>query len=353
MPTLYVTEPGASVRWNADQFVVTVERDDEAEPGRRRTKKRETLIAVEPHRLELIVLVGRTHLTGDAAHAALDRGISVAYTDFSGRLRGRIVPDSPRSGDLRLLQYRAHSQADERLVLARKVVAAKVRGGIEVLLALQSNDAGNEILASSIRDLRSQAERITECPAIDILRGLEGNAARTYFAALRTGFKSGIQFDGRSSRPPADPANALMSFGYVLVTNVLAGMLEARGLDPSIGFYHEVRPGRPSLALDLLEEFRHPLVDRFVLRMGNLRILKPEDFEPDRERGGVRMTRAALRTFFDEWEKHLQRAYREGADGEKMTARELFDRQVERLVADLRGRGPYRPSYHGAPDDDG
>ena len=106
----------------------------------------------------------------------------------------------------------------------------------------------------------------------------------------------------------------MLSFGYVLLGDLLAGMLEARGLDPALGFFHEPRPGRPSLALDLLEEFRHPVVDRFVLRVSNLRILRPTMFEPDEpdeldetEAGGVRLTRDGLKRFFRAWEKHLSR----------------------------------------------
>lgn len=347
MPTLYVTEPGATLRMQGESFIVTVDRERGGEPGSAR--RRETLIEVEPHRLELVVLVGRCHVTSDAMHACLDQGITVAYMNWRGRLRGRTVPEIPRSGDLRLLQYRTHAVPEVRLRLARSAVVAKIRGAIEVLRGMQSNEAGNEAVAGGIRDLKTLPERIASCTDVEILRGLEGLAARTYFEALRAGFKAEITFNGRRSRPPPDPANALLSFGYVLVANLLAGMLEARGLDPAIGFYHQVRPGRPSLALDLLEEFRHPLVDRFVLRVCNLRILQPLHFEPDPERPeGLHLTRDGIRRFFDEWERHLQRPLREGGgDSSRLPARKVFERQVERLVADLRGGTAYRAFLSG------
>jgi CRISPR-associated protein Cas1 len=140
----------------------------------------------------------------------------------------------------------------------------------------------------------------------------------------------------------------LLSFGYVLLGNLLAGRLEARGLDPAIGFFHEVHPGRPSLALDLLEELRHPVVDRFVVRACNLRMLRAEHFEPDPDRpGGVRATRAGLKIVLAEWEKHLLKPLRDAEGGEKIAVRPLMDRQIERLVADLRGKAHYRPFLYG------
>jgi CRISPR-associated protein Cas1 len=136
----------------------------------------------------------------------------------------------------------------------------------------------------------------------------------------------------------------LLSLGYVLLGNHLAGLLEARGLDPALGFFHEVRPGRPALALDLLEEFRHPVVDRFVLRACNLRVFRPGAFEPDPERpGGVRLDRQGLRRFFAEWETFLLRPVRERDGAEPVPVRPLLRRQVERLAADLRGGAAYRP----------
>ena len=169
-----------------------------------------------------------------------------------------------------------------------------------------------------------------------------------YFEALKSAFRGDISFPGRRRRPPPDPANAVLSFGYVLLNNLLAGMLEARGLDPAIGFLHEPRAGRPSLALDLLEELRHPLVDRFVLRNCNLRAFKPELFEPDERRpGGVRLTRQGLKKFFFQWEKFLLRELPEQGAEERITTTSLLRRQVDRIAADLRGQAPYEPFLYG------
>ena len=174
-----------------------------------------------------------------------------------------------------------------------------------------------------------------------MLLGYEGDAARRYFAGLRLGFTGAIGFDGRARRPPPDPANALLSFGYVLLANVLASLLEACGFDPYLGFMHAVRSGRPSLALDLLEELRHPVVDRFVLRVCNRGQLRPEHFETDAERGGVRLTRAGMRIFFRTWEAFMDAPL--PGIGEEMAPEELLRRQVDRLAAHVRDRAPYQP----------
>ena len=131
--------------------------------------------------------------------------------------------------------------------------------------------------------------------------------------------------------------------------NILAGMIEARGLDPALGFFHEPRPGRASLALDLVEELRHPLVDRFVLRSCNLRILRPQMFQPDPERaGGVRLTPEGLKQFFFHWERFLLRPFAEPDSAEKLPVLTLLRRQVDRFAADLRGQAPYQPFRYGA-----
>lgn len=346
VPVLYVTEPGAVVRKSAESIVVTLDEDPDGKgplPERRRT-----LAEVEPHRLEAICLVGRAHVTSDAVHLCVERGVAVSWMTAGGALRGRLVPEAPRSADLRLLQYAAHAGVEGRLSRARGVAAAKARNAAAVLGDLRSNDADNPAYAPAAARLRALAQDAERAAEAASLLGYEGTAARTYFDALGAAFKGEIGFSGRAQRPAPDPANALLSFGYVLLGSRLAGLIEARGLDPALGFFHEVRPGRPSLALDLLEELRHPIVDRFVLRACNLRIFKPAMFESDPDRpGGVRMTRDGLKRFFAEWEKHLLRPLRDAEAGEPIGPLPLLVRQVDRFAADLRGGEPYRPFRFG------
>ncbi|MEO5348311.1 MAG: CRISPR-associated endonuclease Cas1 [Magnetococcus sp. YQC-3] len=344
MPVLFVTEQGGVLRWAMASMVVT--KDGESGAGH---AARKVLLSVEPHRLEMVGLIGRVHVTQDALHACLERGIRVAWFAWNGRLLGRVVPPMARSGDLRLLQYQAATNEGAALLLARQVMDGKLANAAAVLRGIQANYAGLTEVAEAIRALTELRNRIAECQTLPQLLGWEGHAAASYFAAYAAGFRGSLSFTGRQRRPPPDPVNALLSFGYVLLGNLIGAVLEGRGFDPAVGFYHAVRSGRASLDLDLLEEFRHPVVDRFVLRTVNLKILRPEMFEPDPEQsGGVRLTAAGLKLFFRVWGEHLARPVGDaeslGEPGElPLTPMQLLRRQVDRLAASLRHGEPYRP----------
>jgi CRISPR-associated protein Cas1 len=348
MPSLYITEPGAAVRKSGESFVVTV--DDDPDGAGPLPEKHRKLLEVEAHRLELVALVGRVHATSDAVQLCLERGIAIAWFKWNGDYLGRLVPEGARSADLRLLQYAAAHEPASRLARARGVVAAKLANAAAVLGDVQSNEAGSPSLGAAIAELRKRSGDAPSAAGAESLLGVEGAGTRTYFEAFGGAFKADIRFEGRERRPPPDPANALLSFGYVLLGNLLAGMLEARGLDPALGFFHEVRPGRASLALDMLEELRFPVVDRFVLRGCNLRVFRSEMFEPDPDRpGGVRLTADGHKTFFREWEAHLARPLREkgAAAAERLEVRGMLRRQIDRLAADLRGGAVYAPFEYG------
>ena len=339
MPTLYVTEPRSVVRRSVGSVVVTLNEDPDG-PGPLPERQRR-LLEVEPHRLELIALVGRVHITADALQLCLEQGIAVAWLQANGNFMGRLVPELSRTADLRLAQFRMADDEPQALALAQTFVAAKLHNAVGLLTALRSNRRAQPALGRAIGELRAMADTVEQATSREVLLGYEGDAARRYFAGLRLGFTGAIGFAGRARRPPPDPANALLSFGYVLLANVLASLLEACGFDPYLGFMHAVRSGRPSLALDLLEELRHPVVDRFVLRVCNRGQLRPEHFETDAERGGVRLTRAGMRIFFRTWEAFMDAPL--PGIGTEMSPEELLRRQVDRLAAHVRDQAPYQP----------
>ncbi|AEO47660.1 CRISPR-associated endonuclease Cas1 [Rhodospirillum rubrum] len=350
MTTLYVTQPGSVVRSEGGSLTVWVETEAD-DPGPNDSPvRRKRLASVEPHRLESLVLLGFTTITANAMRLCMANKIAVSLLDGGGGLAARVVPPEARSADLRLHQYALHLDPPERLIRARAVVTAKLRNAAAVLRGIRSNQASSAALASAITQTEASAEAAAAAVSAESLLGIEGNGAHQYFAGLRTAFVGGIPFLGRAQRPPPDPANSLLSFGYVLLGNRLTGLLEARGVDPCLGFFHDLRPGRPSLALDLLEELRHPVVDRLALRICNLRKIQPQHFEPDAERpGGVKLTVDGRKIFLEEWEGHLARPLREpGVAAEhRLDVHRLLQRQVDRLVSDLRGGEPYRPFRFG------
>ncbi len=338
MPTLYITEPGATIRFSTGSIVVTVSKDPDGS-GPLPTKTRE-LIEVEPHRIELIAIVGRVHMTSHAMRFCLEQGIPVAWFKRNGDYLGRMVPELSRTADLRLKQYSVATDTDSALALAKEFVAGKIHNSISVLSAIRSNRTNHPELGNSINQLKNLRSQISEASEHASLLGYEGTAARTYFRGLKVGFDGDIPFNGRERRPPPDPANALLSLGYVILANTLASTVEAQNFDPYVGFMHQRRSGRPSLALDLLEELRAPVVDRFVLRMCNLKQLRMEHFEDDLERGGIRLTRKGMRVFFRGWEAMLDKPLT-GLKSE-FSLEALIRHQVSRLAAHLRGKHKYR-----------
>ena len=337
MPTLYVTRPGAVVRRAASGLVVTADRQQEN--GK---VKRKTLAELQPHRVDAIGMVGRAHMTTDATHLCLEKGISVSWFSAGGRLRGRLVPPGSRTAETRLGQYALTRTPDAALELCRLFISTKLRNGAAVLSALRGNRPGQPALGEAIRGLRKSADRAGRVDAAETLLGIEGDAAKTYFSALGACFTGDIGFASRVRRPPPDPANALLSFGYVLLANRVASLLEAKGLDPYVGFLHAVRSGRPSLALDLIEEFRHPIVDRFVLRICNRRQIRPEHFGPDPNRpGGVNLSRDGLSRFFTAWEK-LMRSELPGSP-DRLSVEGTLCCQVDLMAAHVRHGDPYLP----------
>ena len=339
MPSLYVTEPGAVVRRRAGSIIVTLDKDPDG-PGPL-SKRRRELIEVEPHRLEMVGLVGHVHITADVTRLCLERGIAVAWFTRSGDFLGRLVPELSRTADLRLRQFRLADNRAAAINLGRVFIDTKLRNAAATISAVRSNRPGESRFSDAIFHLRRLREGLTNAKARDAVMGIEGEGARRYFQVLGLAFSGPIQFESRKRRPPPDPANALLSLGYVLLANMLASLLEARGFDPYLGILHTVRSGRPSLALDLMEELRHPLVDRFVLRLCNRRQLTLEHFERDEQRGGVRLIREGLKYFFRSWEEYLD-APMPGVDSD-LTVEQIAALQVDRLAAHVRGSEIYQP----------
>lgn len=341
MTSLYITEHLSVLRRSGGSLIVTLDEDPDGKgplPERRRI-----LAEIEPHLLEAVMLVGEVHITSDATQFCLREGIAVSWLTLGGKMLGRIAPEMPRSADLRLLQYEEYRDTLRRILRARNIVASKLVNAAEVLEAHRSNHPSEE-LAAAIAEIQERVASAEKTENVETLLGIEGTGARIYFAAFSSAFLAEIVFGKRLRRPAPDPANALLSFGYTLLAGMTAGYLEGRGLDPAIGFFHEIRPGRPSLALDLIEELRHPVVDRFVLRTCNLRIFNTSHFEPDTKNlGGVRLTRPGLKTFFRAWEEHLAQPMREKGGDEKITPRDLIARQIDRLAMSVRGKESYRP----------
>lgn len=324
MATLYVTEQNAILRKTGDRVVVA--KDDQV------------LLEVPCLKLDTVLLYGNVQVTTQALAELLDHGIELALLTTAGRLRGQLTPPKAKNVPLRMRQYDLARDAGFCLSFAREVVRAKIANSLAVLRRFRRNHP-EAFAPEALAELERAAGRVETVATLDSLRGIEGSAAAGYFRLLEAMVPAGLGFDGRTRRPPRDPFNALLSFGYVLVGNELQSLLDAIGFDPYVGFYHQIDYGRPSLALDLLEELRAPLVDRWSASLLNLRHLGPDDFRGTRQEG-VLLQREAMKRYFPLYEKELTTPF--AVDGEELTFRQLYRRQAERLARALLDGEPYR-----------
>lgn len=293
--TLYVTTEGMRLRKDGENIVAEL---DEAERGR-----------VPLHMLGAVVVVGPISVSPALIGALARAGITLVLLDRQGRFEARI--EGPISGNvlLRRSQYRASEQPTE---IVRSIVSAKIANQ-RVVLQRVLRDYADEMPAEQKNALDSAVDRLEQIlrrvafmnEGADVLRGAEGEAAQRYFAVFGVLIRSpdpDIRFDGRSRRPPLDPVNALLSFLYTLLTHDCRSAAESVGLDPAVGFLHRDRPGRPSLALDLMEELRPVFADRLALSLINRRQLRSGDFET-RDGGAVLLTETGRKTVLTAWQE--------------------------------------------------
>lgn len=292
--------------------------------------------------LQGVVCFGQVSMTPFAMAFCCERGVGVSFLSEHGRFLARV--HGPTSGNvlLRREQYRRADCEEASLRVARPIVTAKIANARSVLLRgvrdrPQAEGVGALLAAASeLARLITEPDRVS---SLDALRGVEGLAGKIYFSAfthLVSQQKEDFCFRGRSRRPPLDRINALLSFVYTLLVHDVQGALDSVGLDPAVGFLHADRPGRPSLALDLMEELRPWFADRVVLTLVNLRQVGPADFRQT-ESGGVLLTDDARKTVLASYQKRKQDVLVHPFLGENTTIGLLPHLQCLLLARYLRG----------------
>lgn len=289
MPTLYITEPGARLEKEYQRLIVT--KDDEV------------LLRLPLVHVSEVVLVGSVGVTTQALLALLDAGCGFSIITAAGRLLGRLMPVESPNLPLRHRQYACGEDQAFALRISRQIVAGKLRNQRAYLRRL-TRSRGKDF-DPNLRAITTALKQSEIASDLNQLRGLEGQAAKAYFQALRQVVHPGWESPRRTRRPPGDPFNALLSLGYTLLIQNAITALEIAGLDPYAGFFHADKPGRPALALDIVEEFRTIVVDSIVLSVINKKVLSPDDFQIGRE-GGFHLKPHALRRFLAQYTSRLQ-----------------------------------------------
>jgi len=329
--TLYITTDGAWVHKDGANVVMDVEGQ---------TKGR-----VPAHMLESLVCLGRVLVSPPLLGYCAEQGISVSFLSRNGRFLARV--EGPVSGNV-LLRRRQYQCSDDPGICAR-IVSHLLQGkihGQRTVLTRALRDHGSRMSAEAQLSIGRAADRLRRIsdrlwvePSVDVLRGLEGDAARLYFEVFDHLIRvpdTALRFKGRNRRPPKDIVNALLSFLYTLLTHDCRGALETVGLDPAVGFLHRDRPGRPSLALDLLEGFRPVLADRLVLSLINRKQVSKKDFQT-LDTGAVVMTDDGRRTVLTAYQKRKQEEILHPFLKEKVMIGLLPFIQAQLLARHLRG----------------
>lgn len=296
--TLYVTVPDAYLKLENDTVRIEVER--------------EKRLQVPLHHLSAVVCFGHTMVSVPLMHRLAEEGKALVLLDAAGRFKARL--EGPIGGNI-LLRQAQFRRADDQafgLALAQAMLAGKIKNARQVLLR-GAREAKEESAAAPLKrgadDLAAALRSLQQCSNLDQVRGVEGEAARQYFACinhlLRADLQPDFAFSVRSRRPPRDRINALLSFLYSMLMNDCRSALEAVGLDVQQGWLHAVRPGRAALALDLMEEFRAPLADRLALSLLNRGQIKAGDFV-EREGGAVLLEGDARRTVVTAYQERKQ-----------------------------------------------
>jgi CRISPR-associated protein Cas1 len=325
--TLYLLENGATLNKEGERFIVSRHGD--------------VLLQVPMLHIDQIMVFGNVQITTPALHECLERGIPVMLLSGRGRFFGVIDPLDAQSVPLQRAQFAVECNAPARLALARPLIAGKITNGRTFLGRLARARQTN--LEAPLAALKSAAQAAGQAADLDVLRGIEGAAARAYFAAWQTVLPAKWQFRGRNRQPPTDPVNALLSYGYTVVFYNVLALVRARGLNPHVGVLHDVRPGHPALASDLMEEFRAPVVDAVVMDLIFNGKLEPGDFSwPETPGQPCLMADGSRRHFIHLLEQKLNTTVSHA--GQRLDYRRWMDMQVLQYAAALRTPAlPYVP----------
>lgn len=334
--TLYVQTQGTYLRLEGETLRVEVEK--------------ELKLQIPLHHLGALVVFGNVLLSPFLLKRCAEDGRAVVWLSRGGRFVGRLA--GPVSGNvlLRAAQHAALTDEAQTTSIARDVVRGKIRAQRAVLMrAARDADGADEPAIRAAADaLASRLDAARQSETVDAVRGEEGQAAAVYFDTFPRLIRApDMPFEGRSRRPPRDAMNALLSFLYTLVRGDCTAALESVGLDPQVGFLHVLRPGRPALALDLMEEFRPAVADRLALALVNRRQLTPAHFEP-RPGGAVYLNEEGRRALLTAYQERKQTPTAHRLFKEPVPAGLLPFVQARLLARHLRGDLPRYPPHRGA-----
>ncbi len=358
MPPLYLTEQGAKLHIDNRRVTVSAPRSGGApcSGDARDDGENETLASVPLIHVSEVVVLGNVSITTPAMKTLLAENIDVVFLTIDGAYCGRLIGPGTPHVLLRRKQYQRQASADFSLTMAKHFVRAKLEHLRAMLQRHQRKNFGRRMAdggfqvenpKSETRDLESAINAISvgltrgeRATALSSLLGIEGAASAAYFGGLKQLLKPEWKFEKRLRRPPPDPINVLLSFGYTLLTHAAEGAVGAVGLDVYAGFLHQTEYNRPSLALDLVEEFR-PLIDGVVMWATNSSQITPADFtlgtDPDRP---VVMSDRARKIFIQAYERRMNETFTHPKLNQALPIRQCLLAQARQIAEAVQADRP-------------
>lgn len=330
MATIYLLEQGTTVYKEHQRLVIWI--PDE-----------EKKIEIPIREVERILVFGHIQLTTQAINACLDEKIMVLLLSPSGQYKGHLWSLAATNLGNELIQFEKRTDANFQFLVSQAIVRGKLLNSKQLLMRLNRKRKISKV-AEAIAGISSDIAALEEVENLDRLRGYEGIGAARYFPALgQLITNSAYNFSQRFRQPPTDPVNSLLSFGYTLLFNNVLSLIIAEGLSPYLGNFHYGENKEPYLAFDLMEEFRSPIVDSFVLKIVNNSLLKPKDFDYVAETGGVYLNSSARRVFLQQFEKRMNEETSHPDLQSSVTYRQAIQLQIRRYKYSLFDEMIYEP----------
>jgi len=318
MAIVYLVEQGSKLSKESRRLVVE--------------KDGNILQEIPEFKVEKIFIFGNIQITTQAMKFLLEAQIDTCFFTIYGKLIGRLSPVESKNVYLRMSQFEKHKDEQFKLNIARRIVSGKIEN-MKTVLQKYGRNHPEISFEENILELEECLAELQRKTAVSSIFGVEGRASAVYFEGFAKMFRKELRFTGRIKRPPADPVNSLLSLGYSLITSEMLSVTCGIGFDPYIGFLHTLEYGRPSLALDLIEEFRQPIVDRLTLELINKEILTIDDFEE--KEGGIYLKDEPRKKYFLHYEKRMQTEFQDADTGEKTTYRKMFSHQAHKFAKAL------------------
>ena len=322
MGTVYITQEDAFVGKTDERLTVRAEK--------------KTVLDVPLIKVDGVVVLGRATVSPAAVIELLERKVPLSFLTGTGRYLGRLEPELNKNIFVRAAQWKAAGSSDPALHIVRGFVRGKLKNYRHALLRGQRESELD--FQKALTQIEQAIAPIDNTGSIDSLRGLEGSGSAAYFGSFDRLIRAeGFKFEARRRRPPTDPVNALLSLGYALLRHDVQSAVNIVGFDPYLGYLHTQRYGRPSLALDLMEEFRPIVVDVVILGAMNRRAIVPSDFTTEPLSGAVSLTSEGLRTFLRLYEQKKQSKFKHPVMQTQCTYQESFEIQARLLAKYLMG----------------